>query len=111
MSVVADRVVVGDGEKVEAAASRERRQLDDLQATVGVHGVAVEVAGQPLVAGGGRQVAAWADAPDAAGAAADLAATGGCGWRSTSTVTSTPAGATRCRPRTTCHGPAIGPGR
>ncbi len=55
LGVVADRVVVGDGEKIEPAPYRELGQLGDGQLAVRVHGVRVQVAGQPAAAHPGRQ--------------------------------------------------------
>ena len=49
----AKEALSGHSEQVEAAAGGERRQFDDLQGTIGMHRVAVEVTRQPLVAGGG----------------------------------------------------------
>ncbi len=48
--VVADRVVVGDGQEVEAAPVGQFGQLGDGQAAVAVQGVGVEVAGVPAQA-------------------------------------------------------------
>ena len=47
LGVVADRVVVGDGEKIEPAPGREHGQLGNGQLAVRVHGVRVQVAGRP----------------------------------------------------------------
>jgi hypothetical protein len=55
LGVVADRVVVGDGDEVEPASGRQRGQLGHGQRAVRVYGVRVQVAGQPAVAGAGRQ--------------------------------------------------------
>ena len=57
MRMVADRVVVGDREHVEATGGREHGQLGDLEPAVGVDGMAVEVARQPRPSGARRQVA------------------------------------------------------
>ena len=54
--MVTDRVVIGDREKVEAPCGSPGSQLDDLQRSVGVHRVTVEVTGEPLVTGCGRQL-------------------------------------------------------
>ena len=47
--VVADRVVVGDREEVQAASGRQGGQFGDGQHTVRVHGVRVQVTGQPAL--------------------------------------------------------------
>ena len=55
LGVMADRVVVGDGQEVQAPAGREPGQLGHGHHPVGVDRVGVQVAGQPLAPGGGRQ--------------------------------------------------------
>jgi hypothetical protein len=54
--VVADGVVVGDREEVEAVARREQREFGHGQLAVGVHGVGVQVTGEPAPPRPGRQV-------------------------------------------------------
>ena len=54
--VLADRVVIGDSQEVQAALGGQRGQFRYGQPSVGVHGVRVQVARQPLPAGTGRQV-------------------------------------------------------
>ena len=56
LGVVADRVVVGDREEVQPAPGREHGQFGDGQRAIGVHRVRVQVTGQPLLSGIGRQV-------------------------------------------------------
>ena len=68
--VVADRVVVGDRDEVQAASGREGGQFGDGQRAIGVHGVRVQVTGQPAVAAAGRAepgAAAGPRAPAASG--------------------------------------------
>ena len=58
LGVMADGVVVGHGQVVEPLGGGEAGQLGHRQVTVGVHGVGVQVPGQPAVPGPGGQLAA-----------------------------------------------------
>src|SRR5437868_1239295 len=62
--VVADRVVVGDGQEVETATGGEFGQFGDGVRAVAVHGVGVEVARQPAQAVDGGDVPARWTLPD-----------------------------------------------
>jgi hypothetical protein len=53
--VVAHRVVVGDGQEVQAVGRRQRGQFVDAQRAVGVRGVRMQVTGQPAQPVGARQ--------------------------------------------------------
>ena len=66
--VVADRVVIGDGQKVEPAPGREGGQLRHGQRAVRVHGVRVQVTGQPAVSRPGRKNPARRPVPGTGGA-------------------------------------------
>ncbi len=55
LGVMADGVVVGDGEELQASFDRQHGQLGDGQHAVGVHGVGVQVTWPPAQARAGRQ--------------------------------------------------------
>ncbi len=58
LPVVADRVVIGDGEEVQAAVHREPGQLADGERAIGMHRVRVQIARPPPPSAAGREVPA-----------------------------------------------------